>query len=169
MAVRELIKLIPPKLVAQASITSPNKSLSTVRIYGSNDATYGMIGWTPPTDGSAFAVLLPTAVENSTPETNRVWAKYTLNIFLAVANSDTPYVLENYNDEAMAWADTMMAVVAQNRRLLPESTTVDPTIGDVQWIYESAAIREQHPIYNIPFYGINFKTCLSVVYAVNYE
>ncbi|MGZ6281718.1 MAG: hypothetical protein ACXWQ5_00225 [Ktedonobacterales bacterium] len=167
--IRELVALIPPTLVGQIIPTTPAKTLSTCRIFGSNDATYGAVGWVPPTDGSTFATLKTREVTNTWPETNRVWSEYTIEIFIGIVHGDTPNVAENYNDEALAWADLMVQVVASNRRLLPGSGTIAPTMGDVCWDYKSGVIRERHPVYNIPYYGLDCTTCLRVVQGVNYQ
>lgn len=170
MAVQELFTVIAPKAVAQLKITSPvAKSLSTCRIYGSNDPTYGTVGWTPPLDGSAFAVLKVKEGKNREVETNRLWMTYGVDMFLGIAHADTANVNENYNNEALGWMDSMMQFIAGNRRLAPESLAIDPMMGDVQWCYDTASVREQHPVYGIPYYGVLFVSSLRIVYAVNYQ
>lgn len=167
--VRDLIAAIPPILVAQLSITNPTKALSTCRINGSNDPTYGTIGWTPPLDGSAFAVIKTQGISTANTETNRMWVTYQVPIFLAVAHADTTAVIENYNDEALGWLESFIQVVASNRRLLPIGTSVSPVAGDTQWALIRGGIREKHQIFDVPYYGVELDTTIRIVYAVNYQ
>lgn len=167
--IRDLIAAIPPILEAQLAITSPTKALTTCRIWGSSDATHGSIGWTPPEDNSAFAVLKVQGFTTANTETNRMWVTYQVPIFLAVAHSDTPALIENFNDEALAWQENMVQVVAANRRLLPIGTSVSPVDGDTQWMLIRGGIREKHQIFDIPFYGVELDTTVRVVYSVNYQ
>lgn len=167
--IRDLIAAIPPILETQLAITSPTKALSTCRIFGSNDATHGTIGWTPPQDQSTFAVLKVQGFSTSTIETNRMWVTYQVPIFLAVAHSDTPFAIENYNDEALAWQEAAVQVIAANRRLLPIGASVSPVDGDTQFQLIRGGIREKHQIFDIPYYGVELDTTVRIVYAVNYQ
>lgn len=166
---RDLLAAIPPILTSQVAITNPNKSLTTCRIYGSNDPQYGTIGWTPPATQDPFAVLKIQGFTTANTEANRLWVTYQIPIFIAVQHADTPFVLENYNDQALAWGESMMQVVSANRRLLPLGASVSPVAGDTQWLFLRGGVKEAHQVFNIPYYGIECDTTLRIVYAVNYQ
>lgn len=167
--VRDLLAAIPPILLAQTAITNPTKTLSDCRIYGSNDPLYGTIGWTPPENQSPFSVIKIQGFTTANTETNRIWVTYQIPIFIAVQHSDTPFVLENYNDQALAWMESMLQVVSANRRLLPLGASVSPVAGDTQWLFLRGGIKESHQIFNIPYYGVECDTTLRIVYSVDYQ
>lgn len=165
----KLVLAIPPILIAQWGIVNPAKSLTQCVISGSDDPTYGSIGWLPPTDGTPFALIKVQGIGQSVPETNRVWMSYHLDTFLGIIHGDTENVIFDYNDQALQWAENYVQIVAANRRLTPASLTVSSTSGDVRWEFTGGAIREKHPIYEIPYYGLVLNTKLTITMAVNYE
>lgn len=167
--IRELVELIPPLLTGLSITSTPVKTITTCRLYGSNDATYGTVGWVPPTTGNTFCVIKAKDVNNTFPETNRVWSELRLDVFIGIVHGDTPDVQENYNAEALLWIDAMNQFTASNRRLLPGSLSLSSTLGDVQWIFKSGIIRERHPIFEIPYYGLLCDTSLRVVEGVTYQ
>lgn len=168
---RDLLASIPQILLNDLKITSPATTLSDCRILGNNDPTYGTVGWIPgPIQaGSAFAIIKTSGGDASYPETNRTWMKYTQQIFVAIAHHDTPFVVENYNDQATQWIDQMVQVVAENSRVLPVGSSVSPVSGDVWWELNRANIMERHLFLNVWYYGVQFTTTMRVVYGVNYQ
>jgi len=167
--IQQLVEQIPPILTANLAISSPARSLSTCRIYGSNSLIYGTIGWIPPQDQTPFAVVKVQGFSTSVPEPNRIWLKFSVPIFVGVTHADTPFALENFNDQAMQWMDSFVQVIAANRRLYPASLTVSPNVGDVRWELLRGGIREKHPIFDIPYYVTEFDTQITIVYSVNYQ
>lgn len=167
--VRDMVALIPPILVSNLAITSPSRTLSTCRIAGSTDATYGTVGWAPPIDGSPFAVLFTQSVKAKEVETWRLWTDYEVQIFIGISQADEPGALFNYNDQALQWMDNFIQVIAQHRHLLPGSTTISSILGDVQWSYLGGTVRVRHEIYNRNYYGLDLRTNLHIVQTVNWQ
>lgn len=168
---RDLVLAIPPILLADLKISTPTTTLSDCRILGNDDPTYGTIGWTPPViqSGSAFSIVRTLNGGASYPEPNRVWMLYQQEIFVAIAHADTPFVNENFNDQATQWIDQMVQVIPNNSRVLPVGQSVSPVSGDVWWELKRADINERHLIFNSWYYGVKFLATLRVVYSVNYE
>jgi len=168
----DLLKLIPPTLISQWSITDPvTQSLGDCRILGSNDATYGTVGWVPRQDGVPFALLETTTIKDDDGiEANRVWSTYGLNICLAIDHADSAAVNENYNLITVAWVDALRQVVASNRRLTAAGSTVlYPTAGDVQWRMLLSKLVKRNIMQGIPYYSVEISTQIRIINAVNYE
>ena len=166
---REVVSLIPPVLIAQLSITSPTQALGTARIIGSNDATYGTVGWTPPLNGTPFAVLELMRTKEVEQEVGRIRAKGIVNTFIAIEHTDTPTVMEDYHDRQMAWMDSMRQVVAANRRLYPGTITQYPTAGDVRWQMTDINMISSKPFLGSIWRGIECLTNLEASIVVNFQ
>ena len=171
MGYQDLIMAVPPILINQLQITDPIVSnLGDARMYGSNDPTYGAIGYIPRLDGIPFAMLnTDSVIDDDTVETNRIWATYTLSIFIAIQHADTPSVANDYHLVAMGYLEQMRQLVPANRRLLPYSNYLFPTAGDVRWSMRNGRVSDRHNILGIPFYGVDIKTQLLIVEAVRYQ
>ncbi len=168
--VRDVLLLIPPVLLSQWSITSPIvQSLHDCRVADSNDATYGTIGWVPPRDGSPWAALELAMTKETTPEPNRVRVVGAVTIFLALALADTELVVADLHDRALAYWDSLRQVVAANRRLMPGTTTLYPTAGDVRWELVSGKQIADKAQYGGAWRGVEFTTQLSVTVTVSYQ
>lgn len=167
----DLLPAIPPVLVAQLAVSSPvAQTLSTARILGHNDATYGTIGWIPPTDGSVFAVLRTYKVkDDDSLEANRIWSEYSMEIFIGIEHSDTATSDGPYQLLALAWGENLRQVVAANRRIYPASAVLYPQAGDVRWTMKSWSQVERHIVLGIPYFGALCQTCIYLDNAVNYQ
>ena len=166
---REIITLIPPVLVAQLSIATPTQALGTARIVASNDATYGTVGWLPPTDGTPFAVLELLSTREIEQEVGRVRVKGIVNIFIAIEHADMAATDVDYHDRQMAWADSIRQVVASNRRLAPGSVTLYPTHGDVRWQLTDTKMVPSKPFLGSIWRGVDCLTNLEASVIVNFQ
>lgn len=175
--IRDLLPLLPPVLLT-ASITNTSNSnpqLSTVRILGSDDPTYGTASdWTPPLDAGSlpFGIIqwLGTT-DDMEKEANRVHVTAHLELFIAIAHTDTPDAVVNYIDLELAWDDEMRKLIASKSKLSAESQGVlDPSqAGDIWWIKESATPVNSHSILGTTYAGIQIPMSLWVVIPVNYQ
>lgn len=168
---RDIILNVPPILLANLKITSPAKTLSDCRILGNTDPVYGTVGWVPSQNANLnpFAIVKTHFGDATYPETNRLWMKYRQEVFIGIAHYDTPFVIENFNDEAAQWIEQMVQVVASNSRVLPVGSSVSPVAGDVWWEFSRADIVERHLVFGSWYYGVKVSTTMRVVYGVNYQ
>lgn len=176
MGLRDLLPQMAATLKSGLTTTSQaggqgsTLTLADVRILGSTDPTYGAVGWVPELTGQPFLVIETNGVsDNETTQNNRVWATYHVNLFIAVEHSDTPAVIENYNDLALGWLESARLFVAANRLLQPASTSLYPIAGDVQWVMRGAKMDPKFPIYGIDYYGPLIHTTVRLVTTVNYQ
>ena len=164
--------LIPIATILQTnwSITTPAKTVSTVRISGSNDPTYGSVGWLPPLDDSPFCLMWWSAVkDDQMKQPQRVWANYQLHLFLGVTHVDTPASLFDYNLQALEWVESARQLVANHIFLVPESSILWPTSGDVRWIMTEGEIINDHAILGAHWYGVHIVTQVIIVTTVQYQ
>lgn len=167
---REVLPLIPPVLLAQLSITNPTTALAECRILGSNDATYGTVGWVPRLDGKPFAVLSWSAdSDDETQETWYVHATWQVEIFLAIAHASDPSLVANFNDLALAWSDASRYVIASNRRLSPSADALYPQAGDLRWRRTGAKNVPSRALLGTPFAGVSIMTELELTVRVQYQ
>jgi len=167
--IREIFLLIPPVLAGQWAITSPTTSIGAVKIHDSTDATYGDIGWLAPTDGTPWALVELLDSKETTPEPNRVRAAAHVSIFLALDNADTPAIIANFHDLALAWTDTLRQTVAANRQLAPASSAYYPIAGDVRWELLGLKQQESKPLLGHAWRGVEYDTLLTVTVSVAYQ
>jgi hypothetical protein len=167
---RDLLIPIAQILAANWSITNPDKTVSTVRVAGSTDPTYGSIGWIPPLDDSPFALIWwDQTHDDQSKQPQRVWASYRLHLFLGVTHVDTPATLFDYNDEVLAWSESARQLIAQHIYLMPQSLALFPTAGDVTWVMTDAEVVNDHAILGAHWYGAHIITTVRVVTTVQYQ
>lgn len=167
---REVLPLIPPVLLAQWSIANPTTALAECRIMGSNDATYGTVGWTPRLDGQPFCVI--SWADDTDDESQETWfvhATWKVELFLAVAHASDPSLVENFNDLALAWSDASRLVIASNRRLSPSADNLVQNVGDLRWRRTGATNVPSRALLGTPFAGVSIMTELQLTVAVQYQ
>jgi hypothetical protein len=133
--IQNILTLVPPLLVGNLSITSPQAlTLSQARILGSTDPIYGTAGgWTTPTDGSPWALIVPGNNVERAPEPYRKWIDSQVDIFVGIDLADTPAVQQNYKLIALAWIDAVRQFIPKNWLLMPGALTLDPNLWDIRW------------------------------------
>lgn len=165
----DILPSIAPLLKTSWAITSPATSLGDVRIMGSNDATYGTVGWPPRLDGVPFVILKPLQFKDDpTKETNRIWTTYDLSVTVAIEHADTPSTSANYYALALAWAESGRQLIAANRRI-GSSLSLFPTAGDVQWWVESGRMEQREILLGTPYWCMQLMTRIKLVISVNYQ
>lgn len=167
----DIVGGIPPLLVNGLSITNPsNQTITTARLLGDDNATYGAIGWVPPTDGSRFITLETGSVKDTdTLEAFRVWAEYDLAVFVGIEHSDTQTATGRFQLETIAWTEALRQFVASNRRLNTIASSLFPQAGDIRWTFKGGKVQEHHLVLGIPYYGMLCPTTVSIDIAVNYQ
>lgn len=155
-------------VTSQANGAGTTVALSTTRILGSNDPTFGTVGWAPPLDGRPFCVVKAEGVSNMEPEPNRTWGVYNVGFCIAIEHADTPAVKENYNDLALAWMDAMQYLVAAHRSGSPYAYTLWPTGGDFQWLYKGASIQPRYRLFGIDYYAVEVHTTCRIVLTTTF-
>lgn len=170
---RELLAFLPPILLT-ASIPAVSGGASTTalteaRVAGSNDPTFGTIGWTPPLDGSPFALISSGKARESQYETSRVRTQADVHLFIAVAEANVPPTTLSPNNLAVAWRDAIRQLIPQHRRLSPEADNAWPTAGDVRWEMGGSEIKDRYDILGVAFYGVDITTVLSWTTIVQFQ
>lgn len=170
LGINDLTLWIAATLKSDWNINNPYyRTLSTVRILGSIDETYGSVGWVPPLDGSPFCTIDVRQIDAKYPETNRIWSVWTISTFVGVVHADTPNALFDYQAQAAAWIDRATEVIPAHCRLAPYSAALQSTSGDVWWEFVRGTIREKHLIYESLYYGAEVISTLRYVKPVNYQ
>jgi hypothetical protein len=170
--IQDVLSLFPQVMIGAFSITKPvSLTLPQMRIMGDTNPTYGTAGgWTPPIDGSPWAIIMGVKTKESAPIPNEKLVKSNVDIFVAVDHSDTAALAQNYNAIALAWIDAARQFFPQNRRLYPYSqTTLDPSIWDVLCDFLGGDVVPAHPVFGTTWYGALLHIALEFKAAVSYQ
>jgi hypothetical protein len=167
----DLLYLFPQLMIGAFAITKPvSLTLPQMRILGDIDPTYGTSGgWVPPVDGSPWAVIMGVKTKESAPIPNEKLVKGNVDIFVAVDHSDTAALAQNYNAIALGWIDAARQFFPQNRRLYPNSLTIDPSIWDVLCDFLGGDVVPAHPVFDTTWYGALLHVYLEFKAAVSYQ
>lgn len=166
--IRDLLPYIPPILIANLAITNPATTLSEARILGSTDPTYGTFnnGWAPRLDGRPFVIIDADEGKYAYPESNREWVTYRVTLFLAIDHADTA-TTQNYDDLALAWADALSDLIPAHWRL-DNAALLVPFAADIRWVVDVWRKRINRTIIDVPYYGIEMDTSLTLVRPLTY-
>lgn len=180
---RDVLPLIPPLVLGAVAgkpalvIISPNTSLADCRINGSDDASYGTVGWTPNQSGNPFMVLYAdlgkdNPSDRSSPgrvPTNQIWVESDVDCFIAIDHADqAANVPANYDDLKVAWVDATRLYIPANRRLQPNAAGLS-NIADVRWEMLDWKTMPRKLVLGTPFFGALVMTKLSFSLGVTYE
>ncbi len=168
--VRDVIALLPPILVAQWSITSPAaQTIEAARILGSNDPTYGTIGWLPSLDGVPFALLNLVETKEAQIEANRIQTTATIEAFLVIEHAEVPTVYENFHDLCVAYIDSLRQLIAANYYLQPGASGMETDIGDIRWRLQSTKLVPSKVLLGSAWFGASCLMTLQCSIPVNYQ